>query len=133
MLFHLYFAKGMYYTHINAFAFVLLYFAVYNVHPCFCAHYTWDYYTHYHTHGMSSLYPCIMSILIFASKIWAKKCTLYMAKYVYAYTRALACVCMCVYTHFQCHSNGNVAGEKALPHGAECSSPTVFSIASAWC
>ena len=54
---------------------------VYNVHPHFCAHHTRDYYTRYYTHGMQSLYPCIMLILIFPPEIWAKKCTLYTAKY----------------------------------------------------
>ena len=39
----------------------------------FYAHYTWDYYTYYYTHGMYLLYPCIIYILIIPSKIWAKK------------------------------------------------------------
>ena len=30
----------------------VLYFAMYNAHPCFCSCYTWDYYIHYYTHGM---------------------------------------------------------------------------------
>ena len=47
------------------------------MHTQFCAHYTREYYTH----GMQSLYPCIMCIFIFPSKIWANKCTLYTAKY----------------------------------------------------
>ena len=45
----------------------LPYFAVYNAHPCFCAHYTQDYRAPYHTHGMYS-YPCIMGILICPQK-----------------------------------------------------------------
>ena len=44
----------------------------YNVNPRFCVHQTQDYYIYYYTHDMQSLYPCIMSILIFPSKIWAK-------------------------------------------------------------
>ena len=31
-----------------------------------------NYYTHYYTDGIQSLYPWIMHILIFPSKIWAK-------------------------------------------------------------
>lgn len=38
----------------------------------FCAHCTWHYYAHY-THGMESLYPCIMCIYISPSKIGQKK------------------------------------------------------------
>ena len=30
----------------------LPYLAVYNAYPCFCAHYTWDYYTHFYAYGM---------------------------------------------------------------------------------
>ena len=41
---------------------------MYNMHLCFGAHDTQDHYTH----GMYSLCPCIMCILIFPSKIWAK-------------------------------------------------------------
>ena len=33
---------------------LLPYFAVYNVLPHFCAHYTRDYYTHYYAHGVIS-------------------------------------------------------------------------------
>ena len=53
------------------------YLAVYNVQPCFMCI----------IHGIilpcgiQLLYPCIMQILIFPSKFWAKMCTLYMAKY----------------------------------------------------
>lgn len=54
----------------------LPYFAMNNAHSCFCAYYTWHYYTH-----DISLYLCIISILNFSSKILAKKCALYTTKY----------------------------------------------------
>lgn len=51
----------------------LPYFAVYNAQPHFCVHDTQAYYIHYFTHGVYSLYPCMMGILLFPSKIWAKR------------------------------------------------------------
>ena len=63
---------------VNVYVIVgLPYFAVYNAHPHFCVHYTQDYYSY----GMYSLCPCMFCILIFPSKLWAKACTLHMAKY----------------------------------------------------
>ena len=47
------------------------YFAMYNVHPHFCAHCTWDYYTII-IHDMQSLYPRIIHILTFPSETGAK-------------------------------------------------------------
>ena len=58
----------------------LPYFAVYNAQPHFCVHYTQGYYIHYFAHRMYSLYPCIMCIPVFPSKIWAKS-TFYPAKH----------------------------------------------------
>ena len=54
-------------------------FAMYNAHPCFCEHYTQHYYTYYHTHLI--IISGRTCILVFPSKIWAKKCMLSMTKY----------------------------------------------------
>lgn len=56
--------------------------AVCNVHSWFCARYTRDYCTHYHTHGVYSSSSHIMCILLFPPETWAKKGLLYMAKCV---------------------------------------------------
>ena len=41
----------------------LPYFAVYNVHSHFCAHYTRGFYARCYTHGMCSLYPWYVIII----------------------------------------------------------------------
>ena len=41
-------------------------------------------------------YPCLIIILIFPSKIWAKKCALYMAEYD---VRVCVCVRVCTYIY----------------------------------
>ena len=67
-------------SHITELKFHNMYFAMYNVYPCFCVHYTWNYHMWY-----------IIIILIYnmhyiysynlPSEIWSKKWALYMAKY----------------------------------------------------